>query len=148
MVATKAFTFPRSHFIGFDYIWSEIERLSEMADNKLYPPHNVVLYPDQEQITIELALAGYKADELTVEVREGLLVVSGEKPLSDGREYSHRGISSKRFSRTFRLSEHVVVSGANFVDGLLVIDLKVELPEEKRPRKIEIGNQPQLLTEG
>ena len=145
MVATKAFSFPRSHFIGFDHVWSEIERLSEMADNKLYPPHNVVK-KDETNFSIELALAGYSKDQLTVEVKDGILVVAGGK--SDGeseREYLHRGISAKKFTRTFRLSEHVVVDGADFIDGLLVIDLRVEVPEEKRPRTIPIGGQ--LLTE-
>jgi molecular chaperone IbpA len=141
MVATKAFTFPRSHFIGFDHVWSEIERLSEMADNKLYPPHNVVKH-DETAFSIELALAGYNKDCLTIEVKEGILVVSGEgRSTSEGqgeREYLHRGISAKKFTRTFRLSEHVVVDGADFIDGLLVIDLRVEVPEEKRPRKINI----------
>jgi len=145
MVATKAFSFPRSHFIGFDHVWSEIERLSEMADNKLYPPHNVVK-KDETHFSIELALAGYNKEQLTVEVKDGILVVAGGK--SDGeveREYLHRGISAKKFTRTFRLSEHVVVDGADFIDGLLVIDLRVEVPEEKRPRSIPIGGQ--LLTE-
>lgn len=145
MVATKAFSFPRSHFIGFDHVWSEIERLSEMADNKLYPPHNVVK-KDETHFSIELALAGYSQDQLTVEVKDGILVVAGGK--GDGeveREYLHRGISAKKFTRTFRLSEHVVVDGADFIDGLLVIDLRVEVPEEKRPRAIPIGGQ--LLTE-
>ena len=145
MVATKAFSFPRSHFIGFDHVWSEIERLSEMADNKLYPPHNVVK-KDETHFSIELALAGYSKDQLTVEVKDGILVVAGGK--GDGeveREYLHRGISAKKFTRTFRLSEHVVVDGADFIDGLLVINLRVEVPEEKRPRAIPIGGQ--LLTE-
>jgi molecular chaperone IbpA len=145
MVATKAFSFPRSHFIGFDHVWSEIERLSEMADNKLYPPHNVVK-KDETHFSIELALAGYNKEQLTVEVKDGILVVAGGK--GDGeveREYLHRGISAKKFTRTFRLSEHVVVDGADFIDGLLVIDLRVEVPEEKRPRAIPIGDQ--LLTE-
>lgn len=145
MVATKAFSFPRSHFIGFDHVWSEIERLSEMADNKLYPPHNVVK-KDETHFSIELALAGYSKDQLTVEVKDGILAIVGGK--GDGeveREYLHRGISAKKFTRTFRLSEHVVVDGADFIDGLLVIDLRVEVPEEKRPRSIPIGNQ--LLTE-
>ena len=145
MVATKAFSFPRSHFIGFDHVWSEIERLSEMADNKLYPPHNVVK-KDETNFSIELALAGYNKEQLTVEVKDGILVVAGGK--SDGeieREYLHRGISAKKFTRTFRLSEHVVVDGADFIDGLLVIDLRVEVPEEKRPRSIPIGTE--LLTE-
>jgi len=141
MVATKAFSFPRSHFIGFDHVWSEIERLSEMADNKLYPPHNVVKH-DETNFSIELALAGYCKDSLTIEVKDGILVVTGDGRRSeDGeveREYLHRGISAKKFTRTFRLSEHVVVDGADFIDGLLVIDLRVEVPEEKRPRKIDI----------
>jgi molecular chaperone IbpA len=139
-MVSKAFSFPRSHFIGFDHVWSEIERLSEMADNKLYPPHNVVK-KDEKNFSVELALAGYSKDELTVEVKDGILVISGGKT-GEGesdREYLHRGISAKKFTRTFRLSEHVVVDGADFVDGLLVIDLKVEIPEEKRPKVIPIG---------
>jgi len=150
-MVSKAFSFPRSHFIGFDHVWSEIERLSDMADNKLYPPHNVVKHTET-QFSVELALAGYSKDALTVEVKEGILVVTGDgRPtLNDevDREYLHRGISAKKFTRTFRLSEHVVVEGADFKDGLLVIDLKVEIPEEKRPRTIPIGNtDKQLLTE-
>lgn len=147
-MVTKAFTFPRSHFIGFDHVWNEIERLSSVADNKLYPPHNVVKHTDTE-FTIELALAGYRKEDLSVEVRDGILVVSADLEASDEREFLHRGISGKKFTRTFRLSEHVVVDGADFIDGLLVIDLKVVLPDEKRPRQIPIGdtNGKQLLTE-
>ena len=147
-MVSKAFSFPRSHFIGFVHVWNEIERLSDMADNKLYPPHNVVKH-DDVNFTVELALAGYSKDDLTVEVKDGILVVAGDKS-SEEREYLHRGISSKKFTRTFRLSEHVVVSGADFVDGLLVIDLKVEIPKEKLPRAIPIGKtkgKKQLLTE-
>lgn len=137
-MVTKAFTFPRSHFIGFDHVWNEIERLSEMTDNKIYPPHNVVKH-DDVRFSVELALAGYKKEDLTVEVRDGILLVASDTKPAEDREYLHKGISQKKFRRTFRLSEHVVVDGANFVDGLLVIDLKVELPEEKRPRTIQIG---------
>ena len=146
-MVSKAFSFPRSHFIGFDHVWSEIERLSDMADNKLYPPHNVVK-KDETHFSIELALAGYSQEDLKVEVKDGILVIVGDGRPKDQeveREYLHRGISAKKFSRTFRLSEHVVVDGADFIDGLLVIDLRVEVPEEKRPRTIPIGGQ--LLTE-
>lgn len=146
-MVSKAFSFPRSHFIGFDHVWSEIERLSDMADNKLYPPHNVVKHTET-QFSVELALAGYSKDDLTVEVKDGILVVQGGKSEAT-REYLHRGISAKKFTRTFRLSEHVVVDGADFKDGLLVIDLKVVLPEEKLPRTIKIGTtDKQLLNEG
>ena len=150
-MVSKAFTFPRSHFIGFDHVWNEIEKLSEAAENKLYPPHNVVKY-DDTHFAIELAVAGYKKDCLTIEVKEGILVITGDnRSTADelaGTEYLHRGISSKKFRRTFRLSEHVVVDGADFRDGLLVIDLRVEIPEEKRPRFIPIGkSDKQLLVE-
>ena len=148
-MVSKAFSFPRSHFIGFDHIWNDISRLSEMSDNKLYPPHNVVKQ-DDTHFSVELALAGYSKDELTVEVKDGILVVTGGKAEGDEeREYLHRGISAKKFTRTFRLSEHVVVDGADFKDGLLVIDLRVEIPEEKRPRTVQIGKKgkKQLLTE-
>ena len=89
-------------------------------------------------------MAGYKKEDLTVEVREGILfvVAQGRETVDESdnnREYIHKGISTKKFQRTFRLSEHVVVDGADFLDGLLVIKLKVELPEEKRPRNIQIG---------
>jgi len=150
-MVTKAFTFPRSHFIGFDHVWNEIEKLSEIADNKLYPPHNVVKY-DDTHFAIELAVAGYNKENLSIEVKEGILVVAGDnRSTADDIvkiEYLHRGISSKKFMRTFRLSEHVVVDGADFRDGLLVIDLRVEIPEEKRPRFIPIGkSDKQLLVE-
>jgi len=137
-MVSKAFSFPRSHFIGFDHVWNEIERLSDMTDNKLYPPHNVVKH-SEENFTVELALAGYSKEDLDVEVRDGLLVVSANLAEREPREYLHKGISQKKFRRTFRLSEHVVVDGADFKDGLLVIDLRVELPKEKRPRSITIG---------
>lgn len=149
-MVSKAFSFPRSHFIGFDHIWNDIARLSEMSDNKLYPPHNVVKQ-DETHFSVELALAGYSKEDLTVEVKDGILVVAGGKNEEAEREYLHRGISAKKFTRTFRLSEHVVVDGADFKDGLLVIDLRVEIPEEKRPRIVQIGKttkgKKQLLTE-
>ena len=149
-MVTKTFTFPRSHFIGFDHVWNEIERLTNSTDDKPYPPHNVVKKSDTD-FSIELALAGYKKEDLNVEVKEGILVVSGDgRPTLDEEtavEYLHRGISKKKFVRTFRLSEHVVVRGADFVDGMLVIDLEVVIPEEKRPRIIEIGQKPQFLIE-
>lgn len=145
-MVTKAFTFPRSHFIGFDHVWNEIEKLSTSADSKIYPPHNVVKI-DESNYLVELALAGYKKEDLSVEVRDGILVVSGETNNNSEREFLHRGISSKKFTRTFRMSEHVVVRGADFVDGLLAIKLEIVLPEDKRPRKIEIGSTGELQRE-
>jgi len=134
-MVNQTFSFPRSNFIGFDHLWKEIERISSRDES--FPKHNVVKH-NKEEFSIELALAGYSKEGLTVEVKEGILVISGGLG-EDDRDYLHKGISSKKFSKTFRLSEHVVVDGADFENGLLVIKLKVVVPEEKRPRLIDIS---------
>ena len=129
--------FPRSSFVGFDHLFKELDHTTRHA-NDHYPPHNI-LKIDENQYLIELAVAGFSQDELEVDIKERTLTVKGEHP-SKGREYIHRGISTKKFKRTFRLSEYVEVHGADLVDGVLAIDLKFVLPEEMRPRKINIGN--------
>ena len=101
-----------------------------------YPPHNIVKVTVDDYL-IEMAVAGFSQEELTVEVKDRSLTVKGDH-ISKGREFIHRGISTKKFKRIFRLSEFTKVVGADLVDGILVIKLKVVLPEEKRPRKIEI----------
>jgi molecular chaperone IbpA len=129
--------FPRSSFVGFDHMLEELDRAARHA-NDHYPPHNIVKL-DTHDYLIELAVAGFKRDELEIEVNDRTLSVKGEH-VSQGREYIHKGISAKKFHRTFRLSEYVKVYGADLVDGVLAIELKVVLPEEKRPRKIQIGH--------
>ena len=128
--------FPRSSFVGFDHLFKELDHTTRHA-NDHYPPHNI-LKIDENQYLIELAVAGFSQDELEVDIKERTLTVKGEHP-SQGREYIHRGISTKKFKRTFRLSEYVEVHGADLVDGVLAIDLKIVVPEEMRPRKINIG---------
>ena len=128
--------FPRSSFVGFDHLFKELDHTTRHA-NDHYPPHNI-LKIDENQYLIELAVAGFSQDELEVDIKERTLTVKGEHP-SQGREYIHRGISTKKFKRTFRLSEHVQVHGADIIDGILAIQLKVIIPEDQRPRKINIG---------
>jgi molecular chaperone IbpA len=128
--------FPRASFVGFDHMLDELDRAARHA-NDHYPPHNIVRLGDHDYL-IELAVAGFKRDEIEVEVNDRTLSVKGEH-VKEGREYIHKGISAKKFHRTFRLSEYVQVHGADIQDGVLAIQLKVVLPEEKRPRKIKIG---------
>lgn len=128
--------FPRSAFVGFDHLFDELDRVAKQAHDH-YPPHNIVKTGESEYL-IELAVAGFTQDEITIEVKDRSLTVTGEH-ISKGREYIHRGISTKKFKRTFRLSEYVQVSGADLVDGILAIQLKVVIPEEMRPRIIPIG---------
>lgn len=148
--------FPRSSFVGFDHLFNELEHVTRHAQDH-YPPHNILKTGDTDYL-IELAVAGFSRDELNIEVKDRTLTVTGEHQ-SKGREYIHRGISTKKFKRTFRLSEHVKVNGADLVDGILSVILRYEVPEEMRPRKITIGhyeeikndtthtNTKQLLTE-
>jgi molecular chaperone IbpA len=136
--SSKVFSFPHSRFIGFDHVWNEIEKLSSIANEKGFPRHNVVKHSITE-FSIELALAGYSKKELEIESKPGVLIIRGHAG-EDTREYLHKGITNKKFVETFRLADHVVVDGAIFNDGLLVINLKVELPEEQRPRIISINS--------
>ena len=131
---------PRSLFVGFDTLFEDLERIHQSArsgtDN--YPPHNIVRI-DEEKFLIELAVAGFKEDGINVEVKDGILKVTGEMD-KDERDFAFKGISSRKFEKSFRLSEFVVIDGADLKDGILVVYARVELPEEKRPRKIEIGS--------
>jgi len=135
---TKVFSFPHSRFIGFDHVWDEIEKLTAVgANEKGFPRHNIVKYSDEEY-AMEFALGGYKKKDLEIEAKPGVLIIRGNPEEETGKTYLHKGITTKKFVETFRLADHVVVDGAEFVNGLLVIKLRVELPEEQRPRKIEI----------
>ena len=136
--------FPRSSFVGFDHLFNELEHVTRHAQDH-YPPHNIIRTSETDYL-IELAVAGFSRDELNMEVKDRTLTVTGEHK-SKGREYIHRGISTKKFKRTFRLSEHVNVNGADLVDGVLSVELKYVIPEEMRPRKIEIGHYEELTND-
>jgi molecular chaperone IbpA len=130
---------PRSLFIGFEPILNELERIHSAGrsqDN--YPPHNVVKV-DDENFIIELAVAGFSPEDINVEVKDGILLVKGVSA-SDEREYAYKGISSRKLEKSFRLSEFVVIDGADLVNGILVVNARVEVPEERRPRKIQLGS--------
>ena len=124
-------------WIGADRFF---ERFASMPtyEETSYPRFNVT--KDGDSYTIEVALAGYKKTDITVERVENVLKIEGEKSLKDvaDESYLHRGITRKAFKRSFTISEDVKIDKATFVDGILTVDLHVEIPEERRPRKIEI----------
>ena len=131
---------PRSLFVGFDSIFEDLERIHSSARNGAnnYPPHNIVKI-DEEKFLIELAVAGFGNDDFEIELKDGILKIRAEKP-EDDREYAFKGISSRKFEKSFRLSEYCVIDGADYQDGILVVYARVEIPEEQRPRKIQIGS--------
>lgn len=139
-----AFHLPRSAFVGFDHLFDELERLTVNAKDT-YPPHNIV-HKDSQHFDIEVAVAGFTEKDISIEVKDGILSVFGERP--DTRSYVHKGISTRKFQRTFRLSEYVHITGANLQNGVLVISLELVVPEEKRPRKIPIGSNSEVTTHG
>lgn len=123
--------------IGFDRLLNALEAASrvEVIDN--WPPYDIAkLGEDDYRIT--MAVAGFAQDDLTITQEQNMLLVSGQKAGEDSGEYLHRGIAGRAFQRRFELADHVKVTGARLVDGLLTIDLKRELPEEMKPRRIEI----------
>ena len=142
--------FPRSAFVGFDHIFKELEDMTKHASDH-YPPHNIIKDEDMKY-RIEIATAGFKEEELSVELKDGVLSVDGDHA-PRGLEFVHKGISTRKFHRSFRLSEYTQVVGASLVNGILAIELEVVLPEEKKPRKIDIinrlpeANKSELLTE-
>jgi molecular chaperone IbpA len=140
MVVRNNLNVPRSLFVGFDTLFEDLERIHQSArsGNDNYPPHNVVKI-DDEKFLIELAVAGFTKKDIDIELKDGILKVTGEVE-KDEREFAYKGISSRKFEKSFRLSEFVVIDGADLVDGILVVFARVELPEEKRPRKIDIGS--------
>ena len=133
----KISTTYRPFGIGFDQLFQEFDSIHK-ENNNVYPPHNVVKLDDDNYV-IELAVAGFDIKELNIETVENSLVVTGEKSDKDEREYAHKGISARKFTRRFTLAEHVVVSGASLQNGILSISLEKQVPEEKKPRKIVIN---------
>lgn len=134
--------------VGFDRLANLLETASADAATG-YPPYNIER-TDENAYRIEIAVAGFRADELNVEVKENLLTVEGRKPANDdSRRFLHRGLAERNFDRRFQLADYVVVTDATLSDGLLSISLKRELPEALKPRRIEIATgQPSTLIEG
>ncbi len=131
--------------VGFD-------RLADLLDTAAadgaagYPPYNIER-TDENAYRVEIAVAGFRAEELNIEVKENLLTVTGRKAANDEpRRFLHRGLAERNFERRFQLADYVLVTQASLADGLLSIALKRELPEALKQRRIEIAlGQPSLI---
>ena len=127
--------------VGFDQIADLMDRVSATeTGNTTYPPYNIEK-TDDDAYRISIAVAGFSEDDLSVEVRENALIVAAKKADEDTKTYLHRGIATRAFERRFHLADHVVVTGATHVDGLLQIELQREVPEALKPRRIAISGQ-------
>ncbi|MFN3669148.1 MAG: Hsp20 family protein [Brevundimonas sp.] len=128
--------------VGFDRLAGLLESAARTSQENGWPPYNIET-TGENAYRIEIAVAGFKPDELTLEVKENLLTVTGRKTANDdagaGRTYLHRGLAERDFERRFQLADYVVVKSADLADGLLTVELVRELPEALKPRRIEIG---------
>tara|TARA_B100001093_G_scaffold291332_1_gene278140 strand:+ start:2136 stop:2594 length:459 start_codon:yes stop_codon:yes gene_type:complete len=135
--------------IGFDQIADLIDRVSSGDNpNTTYPPYNIEK-TDDDAYRISIAVAGFSEKDLIVEVKESALMVAAKKSeTKDAKSYLHRGIATRSFERKFDLADHVRVIAASYADGMLNIDLKREVPEALKPRRIEIESAGSSIIDG
>ena len=132
--------------VGFDRMANLLESAARTSEAGGWPPYNIET-TGENAYRIEIAVAGFKPDELNIEVKENLLTVTGRRTANDENErtFLHRGLAERDFERRFQLADYVVVTEAGLNNGLLTIELKRELPEALKPRRIEINAGPALI---
>lgn len=131
--------------IGFDRMQRLLDQAQSHVDrpggSNAYPPYNIEAVGD-DAYRISIAVAGFSEADLNITVKENSLTVAGRIDGQDEGEYLHRGIAGRAFERGFDLADHVKVSGANLVNGMLYVDLEREVPEALKPRTIDIKSGP------
>ena len=134
--------------IGFDRLANTLEA-AYRGEPAAYPPYNIELM-GEDHYRITMAVAGFSEEDLDIQVKEGVLSVSGgrKEETKDEGKFLYRGIANRSFERRFQLADYVRVEGAELKNGLLHIVLVREIPEAMRPRRIEIGGGTDRLIEG
>ena len=135
MTSINHFPF-RDMMIGFDSFFDRADRLSNTMK---YPPFNIEKV-NEDQYIIELAVPGWYIEDIELEEHNGTLTVKGNKPADEEADYLYKGIASRAFTKEFKLSEHMKVKGAKIHNGILGIGIERDVPEELKPRKVEISS--------
>ena len=131
-------------FVGFDSLFDELEKVSNFKENT-YPAYNIEKTGDLSY-EITIALAGFKETQLNIEVEQSVLTISTvNEDSSENRNYLHKGIATRAFTKQFRLAENVEIDDASFENGLLVVKLHKNIPDADLPRKIVINEKPKRL---
>jgi molecular chaperone IbpA len=139
MTNQKAFGQFSPFSVGFDEIFNTLSMTSKLNSKPNYPPYNIVKSGDDYRI--EISMAGFKVEDIDVEVKDNTLTISAEQTdEKKGVEYIHKGISERDFYKSFALAEYVEVKDAVVLDGILVISLEKNIPEEEMPKKIKISS--------
>ena len=126
--------------VGFDRLFDMLDQASRVQQTASWPPYNIEKAAD-DHYRITMAVAGFSPEEIELVQQENALLVTGQKhPDPEGVEVLHRGIATRSFKQSFNLADHVKVTGANLENGLLTVELKREVPEALKPRRIEIAS--------
>jgi molecular chaperone IbpA len=131
----------RRSTVGFDRLFDMLENSSLGQPQENYPPFDLIKKGDNDY-SIQLAVAGFKPDEIDITAQQNVLIVSGSKAEESeekGGDFIYRGIANRSFERRFALADHIQVKGADLKDGMLSIELVREIPEAMKPKKIDIG---------
>lgn len=129
--------------VGFDSILDQIEKYNTQSSN--YPPHNLIKYSD-ESFAIEVAVAGFNEDDLTVEQDQNTLTISSvDVEAEECVQYAHKGIATRKFEKKFTLGEFIEVTEVSLINGILSILLEKNIPEEKRPKTFAINSETRFL---
>jgi molecular chaperone IbpA len=132
----------RSSTVGFDRLFDLLQGGSPATTTENYPPFDLE-QEGEDHYRVTLAVAGFREDEIEITSKHNQLVISGRKSEREERNFIHRGIATRSFERNFVLGDYVKVKHAELKDGLLSIELAREIPEEMKPRKIEISGSRQ-----
>ncbi len=124
--------------IGFDRVLNALENSARLEAADAWPPYDIIKL-SKDEYRISVAVAGFSPEELVLTHEPNVLIVAGQKASEDKVQYLHRGIAQRAFQHRFELADHVKVTGANLVDGLLTIELVREVPEAMKPRRIQIA---------
>src|SRR5690348_10065720 len=133
--------------VGFDRLFDMLDQVSQYDAGQAYPPYNIER-TEENHYRITVAVAGFAEKDLNVELHDGVLTISGKRDEADkqeGKSVLYQGIAGRAFERRFQLADHVEVKAAKLENGLLHVDLEQIVPEEKKPRRINI-NAPALKT--
>ena len=131
----------RRSTVGFDRLFDMLEDSAAGQSQENYPPFDLIKTGDNDY-RIQLAVAGFKPDEIDITAQQNVLIVTGrknEETDEKGADWIYRGIATRSFERRFGLADHIQVKGADLKDGLLLIELVREIPEAMKPKKINIG---------
>ena len=124
--------------IGFDQLFNDVERRFANSAQTNYPPYNILQH-DENHFEVEVAVAGFDKEDITIEVDQNHLTIRGQRLKDeDASKYLHRGLAARDFERSFTLADHIIVGDAELTNGILRVKLTREVPEALKPRLIAI----------